>query len=417
MSRIREIEVINDVQDPVPISADSVFSKDIDINNSDNGGFSGIVTDYFDSLKTVNNDSSATNPKIIKVWFNRTIQMNAIGFGCDDLTKSFSNIKIKALGSGEVVRFTKDLSTDSTKRNSYVVNLPPLALNGIIIEFHTTDEIGLSNFIVWKAIDVNSRISATSELTGEIEAIGSFRGALNVNQALVHKKGINEYLKQEVGGATTLSVAASAGDTSITVASTTGFAIGDTIRLSTSTFIERSYFNILNIVGNVFTLNRPIDNDLPMGADVIEINISMNLTGTLGSPLSFKIQPPSFERWQLTRLLITMLDSTAMDDGTFGGMTALTNGVVIRTSINNIISTVTFWTINKDLKDDMFNVEYALKAPAGQYGLNGRWTLTLSEFVIDLDGDAGDYLELLVQDDLSPLDEFNVKAQGRLFGE
>ena len=75
----------------------SIYSQDIDIDNSDNGGFSGAITDYFDSLKTVNNDASATNPKSIKIWFKRSTQIQSIGFGCDDLTKSFSNIKIKAL--------------------------------------------------------------------------------------------------------------------------------------------------------------------------------------------------------------------------------------------------------------------------------------------------------------------------------
>lgn len=147
-----------DVQYPIPTDGDSIYVKDIDVANSDNGGFSGVVTDYFDDLKTVNNDASATNPKIIKIWFNRSIQTHQIGFGCDNLLKTFSNIVIKALGSGEEIRYTKDLSADSTKRNSYLVPLTPLALNGVIIEFHTADEIGLSNIIIYKSIDVNARV-------------------------------------------------------------------------------------------------------------------------------------------------------------------------------------------------------------------------------------------------------------------
>lgn len=161
-----------DVQNPLPADGDSVYVKDVDQLNSSNGGFSGSVTDYFDSLKTVNVNSSGDAVKSIKIWFNRTIQTHAIGFGCDDLTKNFSNIVIKALGSGEVVRYTKDLSSDSTKKNSQVIELPLLQANGFIFEFHTTDEVALSNLIIFKSIDTHTTISATDP-DGEVIDIGA----------------------------------------------------------------------------------------------------------------------------------------------------------------------------------------------------------------------------------------------------
>jgi hypothetical protein len=172
-----------DSQHPLPADGDSLYLKDIDVDNSDNGGFSGVVTDYFDSLKTVNNDASATNPKVIKVWFNRTIQTHALGIGCDDLTKSFSNIKFKALGSGEEIRYTKDESTDGTTRNSYLLELPSLALNGFILEFHTANEIGLSNLYMAKQIDTHTTISAI-KTSGDVVDIGATdSGNLKVSNA------------------------------------------------------------------------------------------------------------------------------------------------------------------------------------------------------------------------------------------
>lgn len=150
-----------DVQHPLPADGDSVYLKDIDVSNSDNGGFSGVVTDYFNSLKTVNNDASATNPKEIKIWLNRSIQTHEIGFGCDDITKNFSNIKVEFLGSAEEVRYTWDGSADGTKRNSYTIQFPPIGFNGVKIYFVTADEIGLSNIIIWKATSVNAKLSAT----------------------------------------------------------------------------------------------------------------------------------------------------------------------------------------------------------------------------------------------------------------
>jgi len=150
-------------QYPLSTSVDSIYSMDLDLDNCDNGGFSRTVSNYFEDLKTVNVDASATNPKSIKLWFNRTTQTHTIGFGCDDLTKSFSNIKLSFLGSGEEVRYIWDGSADSTKRNSYLIDLPSLAANGVLIEFYTADEIGLSNIFVAKFNDVFAQLSAAKD--------------------------------------------------------------------------------------------------------------------------------------------------------------------------------------------------------------------------------------------------------------
>ena len=171
------------VQEPLPTDGDSVYSKDIDVSNSSNGDFSGSVTDYFDSLKSVNANTTSDNPKIIKIWFYRSILTHSIGFGCDDLTKSFSNIKIKALGSGEEVRYTKDLSSDSTKRNSYLVEMPLLAANGFQIEFHTTDEVNLSNLIIFKTRDVHATLSAAKDNDEIVDITATDSGNLRVANA------------------------------------------------------------------------------------------------------------------------------------------------------------------------------------------------------------------------------------------
>ena len=170
-------------QYPIATSADSVYASDLDLAYCDNGGFSGNIPNYFNNLKVVNNDASATNPKSIKLWFNRTVQTHTIGFGCDDLTKTFSNIKLKFLGSGEEVRYTWDGSADSTKRNSYLVELPALALNGVIIEFHTADEIGLSNVYMAKVNDVFAQLSATKDDDTVVAINATDSGNLRVTDA------------------------------------------------------------------------------------------------------------------------------------------------------------------------------------------------------------------------------------------
>jgi len=423
MTSLRRIRLIdsntdNDVsiQYPLSINGARVYVKDIDLDYSDNGGFSGVICDYFDSLKTVNNDASATNPKVIKIWFKESLQTNSIGFGCDDLTKSFSNIKIKALGSGEEVRYTKDLSTDDTKRNSYLVGLDPLALNGVQIEFHTADEIGLSNIIIFKSANVNARIQAVNEVTGEVEDISSFNGALNMTDGFVHKAMVNEYFTRDTGVSTTLAAKAETGDIDITVVDSTGLIEPDMIKIGTTALREVGVITITNVVGNVITLDRPIAQDLPIGTVVKEVENNMSSSvGTLASPVIYELAPPEGLIWQITLLLTTITNPSAMDDGLFGGAGALTNGVVgrVKTTAGRIAN-ITNWKTNGDMMNDMDPVEYNDKAPAGGYGLRGKWDLTDSGIISELNGNEGEYLRILIQDDLTDNPLFRIKAQGRV---
>lgn len=402
-------------QYPIPTDGDSVYAKDVWKDESDIGNFSGSITDPFDNLHTPIVDSTANNPKVLLVHFHRTIFTSSISLGAA-LGGDFSNVKIELLGSGGVVRQTVDESGDDTKYTSREFEFKPDLMNVVRFSFFTDDPVTLTNIVIRKATSVDAKLAAVSDLTRTVEDIGSFRGALNINQALVHQTGVNEYFRRDTGGSTTIAIAATAGDTDINVADSTGFVIGDFIRIAPAAITIRGHFHVLNVVANVITINRPIDADLEIGDAVVEIDFGMNEVGTLVAPVSFKVVPPPTERWQITRLMTTMLDATAMDDGKFGGMAALTNGFVIRINKGGIVSTLTHWNVNLDLKDDQFDVAYSDKAPAGQYGLSARWTLTKAEFVADLDGANGDFLEALVQDDLTPLDTFKIKVQGRLFG-
>lgn len=410
-----------DVQHPLPGDIDSVYLKDIDVANSDNGGFTGRVTDYFDDLKSVNYDDSTDNPKVIKLWFNRSLQTNSIGFGCDDLAESFSNIVVKVLGSGEEIRYERDDSLDSTKRNSYLIRLPPLAMNGLQIEFHTTDKICLSNLIIFKVNDVNARIAAVSSVTGEVESINSFKGALNVHQGDVHQSIVNEDFAEEDTASTTISTASISGDTALIVADTTGFSVTDPVLIFETPIKEPSYPRITAIAPGTpgtLTLDRPLDNAFSTSALVERVVTDMTSTvGTLAAPISYKISPPPGEVWHILRLLLAAISAGSPDDGKFGGIPALTNGVVLRQNLSTGTRIISNWKTNSDMKADMYDLEYTDKAPAGAYGTNGRFTLKKVDFVPELKGDNGDFLEILIQDDLSALTSFSMKAQGHKVDE
>jgi hypothetical protein len=162
MSRLQTVKIENengvliDVQHPFQTDGDSVYLKDIDVSNSDNGDFSGSITDYFDSLKTVNSDTTSNNPKNLMLWFNRTVYASAIGIGCDSLASNFGNsITVELLGSGEVVRQTINSTGDT---NSRLIQFEPAAFNGVNLKFNTTNTVCVSNITIRKELATASRI-------------------------------------------------------------------------------------------------------------------------------------------------------------------------------------------------------------------------------------------------------------------
>ena len=260
---------------------------------------------------------------------------------------------------------------------------------------------------------------AKSLLTGFFENITSYREALNVNQAWVHRKIVNETYHQHTGISTTPSSPIAMGDVAVNFTSVAGFAEGSEVKLTEDSKQELGLMTITDITALVVTFDRPIGNDYTVAAVLEEVTTNMSaVAGTLASPQIYEVDPPVGVVWQFTRILFSITTATAPDDGKFGGIAALPNGVSLRATTASG-RTVVFanWKSNGDMKLDMFDVPYTDKAPAGNHGVNGRWTFTKAEIVAELDGDASPLqkLEVLIQDDLTGLISFRMRGQGRVF--
>jgi len=224
---------------------------------------------------------------------------------------------------------------------------------------------------------------------------------------------INLSLIQETAISTTIATSQNAGDTTITVVDGSDFAVGEYLTIQQGNNLLDNHFEVTAKPDtNEITLDMPIDIALDDTAVVKKVLDSMNVNGSLASPQIFRLKPPEDEVWHITRLLFTMEDDVAMDDGKFGGLTALTNGVVFRRFNDGVYTTFANFKSNRKFMDSMYDVEYNPKAPAGTYGLRGRWTLTKAGVVIRLDGSTNDELQVLVQDDISGLLGMHITAQG-----
>lgn len=126
---------------------DSVFEKDIWLEQSDSTNWeNGDVNDLVNNLHTVITNSTEDNPKTILVHLKRTTPLMAIGLG--SFSGNFSNVKIIGLTSGQVEFVLFDISGDDTKRSTLTVFTPAVGLNAIRLEFHTTDDVSLSNLYI-----------------------------------------------------------------------------------------------------------------------------------------------------------------------------------------------------------------------------------------------------------------------------
>ena len=214
--------------------------------------------------------------------------------------------------------------------------------------------------------------------------------------------------------ATTLAAQADPEDLTLTVTATTGFTDGK----SAAVFAEVDDFYIGKQigapVGNVISLDTPVDIVLPNGSAIAAVTTNMAVDGSVTTQI-FQIGPTgpgSTAVTEVTRIMGHLLDSTAMDDGKFGGITALTKGIVLRKN-DGVISNLWNAKTNADLALICYNFNYSEKAPGGQFGANFRNTYAgQGAHGVVLELLPGEYLEVLIQDDLTGLDEFTMMAQG-----
>jgi hypothetical protein len=214
---------------------------------------------------------------------------------------------------------------------------------------------------------------------------------------------------------TTLLSDVNPGDTTIDVTSTTGFVAGSVVGLVLVT--GQFYFGeqVGAIAGNTVTLDTPIDRQFPSATtNVLPASRDMAVDGSSTTQI-FQIGgfgTPDL-KVDITRVHGYIQAATAMDDAKFGDLTALTNGIVLRkndTIIDNFWNAKTNGRIGLICGGD-FN--YTDRAPGGSEGARFRNTFAGPEkhgVVVRLS--AGETLEVLIQDNLTGLEEFHMMAQG-----
>jgi len=167
----------------------------------------------------------------------------------------------------------------------------------------------------------------------------------------------------------------------------------------------------INVATNVITLDSPLDFAFTTSATAFRSTSEMIVNGSV-TPQIFSVSPPAGTSWHVYGMDLAITDGTAMDDSTFGGITALTKGLVFRQKDGTYKN---FFNVksNGEFHLRASFMEYSSKAPAGSFGLNVELDF------VDHNGCAvllkeGDEMQLIIQDDLTGLSSFKATVSGHV---
>jgi hypothetical protein len=259
-------------------------------------------------------------------------------------------------------------------------------------------------------LGVNADGSINTKITDPVVAAD---GSIPVNLRDQTTRMVDVPFARPLGASTTLAVAASVNDRTITVADATGFAAGQTVFVYS---VDR--FDLVEEVGapvgNVITLDTPLSYAFGIGTNVINLTAEMAVNGSV-TPQTFVAGPVLVDTVaEITGLSGVLVDNLDMDDSKFGGISALTNGCVLRLNSTEIINYANFKT-NGDISAYVrSSIPYNQKAGGGSYS---------APFVTSFAGQsnrgvvvtlaAGQTIDLIVQDDLTALLSFKMYITGR----
>jgi hypothetical protein len=244
--------------------------------------------------------------------------------------------------------------------------------------------------------------------------MGDFRQEVNSYNQNAATRPLTLYFVKGNVAPTTTTADTAIGDLTVTLTDATGFVDGTYVGLFSGG--GNFYFGtqIGAPAGNVITLDTPIDAVFLAGANALSSSKDVNVNGDI-TPQTFQIGTPgSGIEIDITRITGFIQGAGTMDDAKFGDRVALPKGLVLRRVDG---TTINLWNVHSNGELALVcasDLDYTTRSPGGSSGLRFRNTYNgqdKHDTVIRLC--PGDTLELIVQDDLSTLEIFNVMAQGR----
>ena len=212
-------------------------------------------------------------------------------------------------------------------------------------------------------------------------------------------------------------------DVSLSIQVVTTPVVGNLIILKDAdgdALYQSGIFEVTPTGGDDYTIgvNTPLDFSFSVSDNCFLATDEMSVNGSV-TPEIFELSAFGLDpsvKWDILRVLGSVLDGNAMGDNLFGGQPELTKGVVIRTD-NGITKNIFTFKTNGELREHSFNVVYADKPPAGQHGMSFRRTFGTqgaNGVALEIKAVNTDGFKVIIQDDLSSLIRFRMVAQGHV---
>lgn len=235
-------------------------------------------------------------------------------------------------------------------------------------------------------------------------------GDVSMKDQNKHSHIVGSLLMQVVGIPQSLASSTTVDSYDVEMSAGHTFVAGDEILIAEADASFQA--EVLSVLTNTLTLDSPLDNVYTTSAIVFEVTSDMAVDGsTTAEEFSIELGSGATISFDITGIRFVINDASAMDDGTFGGIAALTNGVVFQ--VEHTHGNHTLWNAktNGKLGLVMDNREYTSKAPAGEYGYNCTWKVNDDNGVV-IRLSAGEKIKLIIQDDLTALSSFQAWVYG-----
>jgi len=218
---------------------------------------------------------------------------------------------------------------------------------------------------------------------------------------------------------TILSVSSLLDDYTITIVDASNFNSGELVTIYSPDDNRVFFAKSLSKLGNVISLDTPLDFPFPAGSFVSTGSFALNVDGSV-TPQIFGIRNPTVEDVPLsvdiTRLMVKFLCNNSLDLSKFGDIVGgITNGIVLRRrgytddANRNVFNCKT----NANLKQLMYDFEIEAALGNAQDGAHGRITFaSQGKFGSVIRLKSNEDLQIVIQDDLTSLSTFEILAQG-----
>lgn len=245
--------------------------------------------------------------------------------------------------------------------------------------------------------------------------MGMWTGVKNIHIQDNSQPLFQYFLMQEIKTDILLTSPVAIDDFILNVSAGHGFIVGEFIVLWENNVFEQA--RVINVNVNQITIDIPSANAFSVNAKIIRGDISMDVNGSI-TPIDFIFKPyNTVYLINICAAIITMQHGINVpDDGKFGGIPQLTNGLYFRQANGKRINLGSYKN-NADFRQRGAKVDYSQKAPAGSYGTNIDFTLNdRSRFgqVICIDPMDNDYIFARVRDNLTGLDDMNISLLGNI---